>query len=211
MDLVHFLIVQHFVLACLAAVLFFAGAALAGFAVKRGPAFLTRLPLVLFKGVRRLIGDRPGVPRLVLVIFGFNGTAMFLYMASGYRPFIPLAIDVLTGFNIAVILLLAGQEQASGGSAAPACCRWTPSERLTAVCGVAVLLIELPSFWYSIAMGVTLGREALGGQAGYAPALALRAGVYARLVLPALLVSALCEAVAIRGMQSRMEAPEEDF
>jgi len=215
MDGAHFVLVLHFAPACLAALLFFAGAGLAAVVARWGPVFLTCPALLLFKGVRRLMGERPGLLRMVLVIFGFNGAAMFLYMASGVRPAIPLAIDVLTGFNIAAILLLAGQESvfapapgsdAGGADRVAAGLLWIPSEKLTALCGLAVLLLELPCFWYSIALGVTLGREVVEGQQGYAAALSARGAAYVRLVLPALLVSALCEAVAIRGMQSRIEA-----
>ena len=57
-----------------------------------------------------MLGTNPGMLRLWSLIFGFNGTVMLLYMASGVHPGIPAAISVLTGYNIAVILLLAGGE-----------------------------------------------------------------------------------------------------
>ena len=116
MSLFSFVFVQHFGLACGAALLFLVGVLLAFPVVKHGSTRLTWLPLILFRLVRRMLGTSPGMTRLWSLIFGFNGTVMLLYMASGVHPGIPAAISVLTGYNIAVILLVA---ESCGGSGWP--------------------------------------------------------------------------------------------
>jgi hypothetical protein len=63
-----------------------------------------------------------------------------------------------------------------------------------------MLFLELPCFWYSIAMGIRLGQEILTGQTSYVQGIPDRLHAYMFLILPILLVSAVCEAIAIRGM-----------
>ena len=205
MDLLHFVFVNHFSLACMAALLSVSGALLAFPAVRWGPSFLVRMPLALFRMVRSLMGSRPGLLRMGIVIFVFNGSAMFVYMASGVRPLLPFVIAALTGFNIAVILLLADQAVTAKSKQGPTAIRWVPGNILTGLCGAAVLLLELPCFWYAIALGVDMGRVVTEGQAGYTQALAVRAEAYIHLILPVLLLSAICEVIAIRGMEARSE------
>jgi len=203
MDLLRFVFVSHFSLACTAALLCVSGALLAFPAVRWGPSFLVRMPMALFRMVRRLMGSRPGLLRMGAVIFVFNGSAMFVYMASGVRPMLPFVIAVLTGFNIAAILLLADQTVTARSGQEPAPIRWVPGNMLTGLCGAAVLLLELPCFWYAIAMGVGMGRAVAEGQASYTQALAIRAEAYTHLILPLLFFSAICEVIAIRGMEGR--------
>jgi hypothetical protein len=202
MSLFSFVFVQHFGLACGAALLFLVGVLLAFPVVKQGSTRLTWLPLTLFRLVRRMLGTRPGMTRLGFLIFGFNGTVMLLYMASGVRPGIPAAISILTGYNIAVILLLAEEVEDSDAPAVSPASGWTPGKWVAGICGLAVLLLELPCFWYSIAMGIRLGQEIVGGQTSYVQGIGARLHAYALLILPVLLVSAACEAVAIRGMST---------
>ena len=205
MDLLDFVLKDHFGLAFMAALLSVSGALLAFPVVRWGPALFTKMPLALFRMVRMLMGTRPGLVRMGMVIFGFNGSAMFVYMASGVRPLLPCIIALLTGFNITVIMLLAEQTgiRLSGGG--PVSARWVPGNRLTGLCGAAVLLLELPCFWYAIAMGVGMGRAVAEGRTGYTQALAIRADAYIHLILPVLLLSAICEVIAIRGMEGRNE------
>ena len=202
MQLLSFVFVQHFDLACEAALLFLVGALLALPAARSGSALLTWLPLTLFRMVLRLLGEGPGAARLCLVIFGFNGTAMLLYMASGFRPAIPAAVSLLTGYNIAVILFLAGQRRDLGDLAISPAAGWTPPRWLAGLCGLAVLVVELPCFWYSVAMGIGLGLEITSGRTDYIQGIAPRLHAYLRVLLPALLVSAACESIAIRGMST---------
>ena len=200
MSLFSFVFIDHFGLACGAALLFLAGALLAFPGVKSGSPVWTWLPMVLFRMVRRMLGTRPGTTRLALLIFGFNGTVMLLYMATGVHPGFPAAISVLTGYNIAVILLLAGETEDLDVPAVSAGPGWQPNKWVAAICGLAVLILELPCFWYSIAMGIRLGQEILAGQTSYAAGIPGRLHAYALLVLPILFVSAVCEAMAIKGM-----------
>ena len=132
--------------------------------VKHGSPRLTWLPLILFRMVRRMFGTSPGMTRLWALIFGFNGTVMLLYMASGVHPGFPAAISLLTGYNIAVIFLVAGASEDLDGLIVSPASGWTPGEWVAGVCGLAVILFELPCFWYSIAMGIRLGQEIVAGQ-----------------------------------------------
>jgi len=198
---IAFVLAQHFWPACEAALLFLLGALLAWPLLKTAPGLLSWFPRLVLGLVRKLIGARPGIGRMTVVIWGFNGTAMFLYMAAGFRPWLPEAVAVLTGFNIAAVMLwTAGggeilEEPAAGDG-------WVPGKALAGLCGLTVLLLELPCFWYAVGMGIRLGREVASGSVPYGQGLCIRAQAYAVVILPALLVSALCEAVAIRGMQA---------
>lgn len=206
MSLFDFVLVQHFHLACFGAVLFIFGGVLSVPALRWGPALVRHLPLLLLRMVRALLGKSPGLIRTGLVIFCFNGTAMFVYMATGLRSEIPGIIAVLTGFNITAILLLAAQGLDEGITEMPARSRWVPGKLPTVLCGLAVIVIELPCFWYSIALGMSLGQGVSSGRLIYLQALGVRADAYVRLILPALFVSAVCEVVAIRGMGGRTDS-----
>ena len=202
MNLLAFVFIQHFGLACGAALLFLVGALLAFPAVRTDSTRLTWLPLTLFSLVRRMLGTNPGMTRLGALIFVFNGTAMLVYMASGVRPVIPAIISIVTGYNIAVILLVAGETGDLDGLAVSPCARWIPPRWVAVLCGLAVAFLELPCFWYSIAMGIRLGQEVVAGRIGYLQGIVPRIHAYALLILPVLFVSAVCEAIAIRGMSA---------
>jgi len=201
---ISFVFVQHFWSACEAALLFFLGALLAWPLLKIAPRFLAWFSRLLFRLLRRLFGEDPTIARMAGVIFGFNGSAMFLYMATGFRPWMPEAVAVLTGFNISVVLLAADGEIEFFGKGTETRAGWVPGKRLTGLCGMMVLLLELPCFWYTVGMGVSLGREILSGGITYTQGLLPRAQAYALVILPLLLVSAVCEAVAIRGMRNEL-------
>jgi len=196
-----FVLVRHFWPACEAALLFALGALLAWPLFLAAPAFLSRVPRMVLSLLRKLLGEDPGIARMTGVIWGFNGTAMFLYMASGVRPWFPQAVAVLTGLNIAVVVLWAGEDGGFdlGRPAAPG--RWAPGRGLAALCGLAVLALELPCFWYALGMGISLGRAVSSSGVPYVQGLLPRGQAYSLVILPALLVSAFCEAVAIRGMR----------
>jgi hypothetical protein len=205
MELFRFIFLEHSGSACLAALLFLLGGLLA-LPVRKGrtPA-LTWLPRRLLRMIRVLLGEQPGFRRMFLVIFGFNSIAIFCYMASGIRPWVPALISLLTGYNIAAILFLAGEDMGFDTGAPVPGSLWVPGGLATGICGLAVLLIELPCFWYSIGMGIRLGREVVAGRTDYAQGLVVRGHVYVRVMIPLLLISALCEATAIRGMSARGE------
>ena len=80
---------------------------------------------------------------------------------------------------------------------------WQPPRPLAIAGAVATALIELPCFFYSIGMGITLGEAVSRDQVSYLAGLETRAGVYVTIVLPLLFFSAICETIAIRGASSR--------
>ncbi len=206
MNIFWFVFVEHFFTACLAALLFFGGILLAYLVVKQKIKFLSWLPRQVFELVRKLIGPHPGLVRLGLVIFCFNGLAICLYMASGFHPVLPATISILTGFNIMMICLMIGDELKSSDLIMSTTSSWAPGPGVSFFCGMAVLILELPCFWYSIAMGISLGREIVSGQVAYGQGLALRLQAYTIVILPTLMLSAICETVAIQGM---LTAPRE--
>ena len=72
-----------------------------------------------------------------------------------------------------------------------------------------MVVFELPAFWYSIGMGISLGHYMQEhftavqillfnyGEPGVMPALAERCSAYVRVIVPVLGVSALAEAYAV--------------
>ena len=208
MSLWRFLFLDHLGPACLAAFLCALGVAGALPVVRYGPDVLLAPALLLYRMVRRMLGKSPSVFRLWATIFLFNGTAIFLYMASGVRALLPEIIAFATGFNITAVLLLSGkdlEQDLAGDQTAEHGASWVPGSLVTLVCGTAVLFLELPCFWFSLGMGITLGREVATGNTLYSTGLALRAHTYGLIILPLLFVSAGCEAVAIQGMRGRQK------
>ena len=179
---------------------------------------LERFPLWMLKWVTKLIGRRPSMTRLFLAIFGFNSAAMFLYMCTGVWVILPAMVCFLTGMNLAIIFVrgqptLPGEEADS--DAAPAeleaeLAGEPPLKLLPLICGLLVVLLELPAFWYSIGMGISLGHYvrdhfSLGAillfrypTPGMALAMGQRMAAYLQIIVPVLAVSALAEAYAVR-------------
>ena len=204
--MVEFVFRDHLRLAGHAALLFAAGLFAAWPIVHyrlRGPA---RLPLAIFRLVLGLMGRSPSIARMAAVIFCFNTSAIFLYMSTGFHPLLPKVLCVWTGLNVGLIAGAARLGE-SRGPGRPGADQWTPPRGLTLLCGLLVLLLELPAFWFSIAMGISMGHAVQSGGSPYLGALAVRAGAYFALVAPALLVSALAEAVAVRGSAGRAPLP----
>jgi uncharacterized membrane protein len=199
----EFVFMDHFGNACNAALLSVVGMLVAYPVIKWDIKGLQVVPMWLFKAVLNLLGAHPGLLRTTLVIFCFNSMAIFLYMASGVHPLIPGLIAILTACNIAVIVSKATEVESPKVSEGLFTARWYPGSSLTYVCGLMVILLELPCFWYSIAMGMSLGSEVIMHQSTYAQGLAIRGQAYVVLIVPLLLVSAACESIAIRGMAPR--------
>jgi hypothetical protein len=195
-----FLLVRHATLAMHAALLFaagvFAGIPVIWFNVKP----LQWLPVQVFRLVSRLMGRAPGILRMTLVIWLFNSAAMFVYMASGVHPMLVKVVGIWVGMNVVVAAVAGGREEETMRALAswPEE-RWRPSAQLGWACGGVVLVLELPAFWYAIAMGLSLSHEVQSGAARYLDALSSRAAAYLALIVPALLVSALCESLALRA------------
>jgi len=189
---------DHMRLAIHAALLFAVGAFASWPVVHYRLWALARPALAVFRLVLRLLGRSPSLARTTAVIFGFNGVAIFLYMAAGFHPLLPKLFAIWTGINVCVVAAMAGAEGLME-SARPARGQWVPPPRLGALCGLVVLLLELPCFWYALAMGMSMGHAVQSGGASYADALTVRAGAYAAVILPMLLLSAVAESVTVRG------------
>jgi hypothetical protein len=195
------LVSAHVELALHAALLFAVGLFTAWPVVRYRWTAVARPALSVFRAVLRLMGPSPSIARMAAVIFGFNATAIFLYMASGFHPMLPKVFGIWTGLNVAVIGAMAAREPADAlGRPRPG--QWRPPAWLALPCGLLVLALELPCFWVSLALGMSMGHAVQGG-APYLRALAPRAAAYACVIAPALVVSALAEAVAIRGAARR--------
>ena len=206
-ELAHFVLCLHWQTALGAAALFGLGLALSLPVSLLRLKFAEWLPVHVLRAVLRLMGPRPGLARLTAVIWTFNAVAMFVYMAGGFHPLLPTVFAVWTGLNIGLLLARErrGERDTFRRLARPPG-DWTPSPLLALVCGVLVLVLELPSFWYAIAMGISMGRHVQGG-ADYLAELGPRAWAYVRLIVPVLLVSAAAEAVAVRAGMQELSPP----
>lgn len=201
------LLIQHVWLGVAAAVLFVAGLATAVPVTRHNVHWLMALPLWVVREVLRIIGPSFPPLRVFLVIFAFNTVAIFLYMLSGVLVFVPAAVAFLTGVNIGVILLKAGEVEVPTGQR-PLAAALEPHEDQGAapwvsLCSLAVLVLELPSFWISVGMGIGMGRrlsepgqytlENLGTLAYE------RVQAYWMIIIPLLFLSALAETAAVCG------------
>ena len=202
-ELANFVFARHLTLAVHAALLFAVGVFVAVPVIRWRVTALQWLPVQVFRLVLRLMGGRPSILRMTLTIWLFNSAVMFLYMASGFHSMAPKALAVWVGMNVAVVTVVAGREEgASGMLSSAAQGRWTPSQQLGWLCSALVLALELPSFWYALAMGISLGWDVQRGEVAYLAGLSPRATAFMVFIVPALLVSALAEAVALRGAAS---------
>jgi hypothetical protein len=199
MTLLHFIFVEHLILAAVAALMFVVGLLLSWPVVRYQVRWAQRPALKLFRLVLRLIGSQPSLLRMSLVIWLFNSTAMFIYMSCGVLPILPKLVAVCTGFNVAVIFARTEAMEELNDAGRPGALQWIPGPLVTSVCGLVVLLVELPCFWYAIAMGISLGQVAIGEGGSWADAFELRGRAYGAVIVPLLLVSAVCESIAIRG------------
>jgi len=200
------LIVGHIWLSVIAALLFVAGLGTAVPVVRNDCRWLMAFPLWIVRQVLRIVG--PGLPpvRVFLLIFLFNSIAIFLYMLSGVLLVLPAAVAFLTGVNIGVVVLRGGEIQLPSGERPLAAAgaehgRAVPS--WVSLCTLAVFVLELPSFWVAVGMGIGMGNK-LSAADGYTLAnlqslLLPRIYAYLLVIVPALFISALAETAAIRG------------
>jgi len=200
-SLVEYVLIGHFRLALVAGILFAAGLLASVPVARYRLSALEWLPLRLMRLVMRLMGRAPALARMAIVIWLFNSSAMFVYMASGFLAAFPMIFAFWTGLNIGLMVAHAGGDGAPlfAEFARPDAGQWLPSKQLTAVCGAAVLLLELPCFFYALGMGMGLATHVQQAGARYAVALTPRASAYVCIIVPALLVSAVAESIAIRG------------
>ena len=207
-------------LAGASAAVFVIGFASAWVVVRSDIRFLIRPALWFLNTILSLVRRRRTFLFILCLIFGFNGTAMLLYMLSGIVPFLPAAICFLTGMNIAVAMLkghtLPGVAKESPAPAEPM--DGTLSEDASpavesrpgqgcflAICFLLVAALELPCFWLAIALGTSMEFSGVGRltQAGMLQVILPRVVAYLEVILPVLGVSAAIEALAIRQTLGR--------
>ena len=196
--MITFAFQQHLRLAVHGALLFAAGLFASWPVIRYRLTAVAWLPEQTFRLVLRLLGPRPSIPRVAGVIFAFNSAVMFLQMASGYHPFLPKVLGIWTGLNVGIMGAASAREGIQPDALGAPEGGWIPPRLATLLCGLAVLALELPSYWFALAMGISLGHSVQGG-AAYGSALAQRALAYVTVILPALLTSAVAESIAIRG------------
>jgi hypothetical protein len=200
--MIEFLFRQHQRLCIHAALLFAVGLFLSWPVIQQHLRAVAWLPMAMFRLVLRMMGRSPSLLRMACAIWLFNSAVMFLDMASGFHPLVPKILAIWTGLNVAVIVGMGDAGLRILDVARPKHGAWVPPERLGTLCAVAVMLIELPCFFLAIAMGLSLGGAVQDG-VDYLAALQPRAAAYAVFILPALLISAVAEAVAIRSSAAR--------
>jgi len=205
---IRFVVVEHFRLALDAMLLFAVGLFLAWPAVRYNLRWVLALPIWVLRNVVRVMGPQPSLVRTAGVIFSFNAVAIFIYMASGYWALLPKVFGIWTGMNVAIMAAIAGQGTGSIRFFVPSGTQWVPPRGMGAACGLIVIMLELPCFWYAVAMGMSLGSRSEGGMPAYLAELKIRSLAYCKLIVPLLLVSAAAEAVAIRGTGSGLADQE---
>ncbi len=203
--MLEFLLRRHWRPALDALLLFVVGLFVSWPVVRYRLRALTWPPRAVFRFILRLMGRSPGIPRVGGVIFAYNATAIFIYMAAGFHPLVPKILGIWVGMNVGIVTLTMRQEGEAVEAFRPEPDQWRPPAVLSVPCGLVVLLLELPCFWFAIAMGISMGHRVQAGDASYFSALAMRAKVYLSLLVPALLVSGMAEAVAVRGSAAAAE------
>lgn len=207
MATLRFIFTEHQKPALYAAVLFAVGLFLSWPVIHFRMRALAALPLAVFRGVLRSLGPAPSIAGMAAVIFGFNAVVIFVDMALGFHPLLPKVLCIWTGMNVGIVAGM-GDEAGLAYPRPAADGRWRPPRPLVWACAVAVLLLELPCFWLSIAMGITLGHAVQSSDSTYSAALAVRAQAYWTVIAPLLACSALAEAVAVRGAPPRPETEQ---
>ena len=173
------------------ALLFAAGGLAALPALRHRVEPLLALPRRFARMIAAVLAKGPSVPKLALVIFLFNGCAMFCYMMTGLIPWLPAAVVFLTGLNVVAAGMI-------GKETSPPPERGARLTKGAALCGLLTFLLELPCFWFAMAMGWTmtprLPELLRGADAGGIKA---RIAAYATVLLPLLALSAAAEAYAV--------------
>ncbi len=198
------ILADHFRLATDAALLMAVGLFLSIPVNKYRIAPLTAPPIWVMSNVRRLMGDSGNMIRMAVVIWLFNSMVMFIYMASGIHQLLPMVFAIWTGMNIGIVL---GSQSWKGEDAgesplvppSPSEDAWHPHPAIAMGCGLLVLALELPCFFYSIALGMRMGAEVAWQGTPYLEALQPRAAAFAIIIFPTLLISAISETIAIRA------------
>jgi len=207
---------DHWRLAGIAAVAFFGGMASAAVVVRFRLEGLMRFPMWITRQLVRFLRTFPRFLPIFGLIAAFNCSAMCLYMLAGLVPLAPMVIAFFTGMNIAIVTLTGGNIVAlafpedwrlpsgsgadSGGGLARRENAPPPVTRsgcLRAACFFLVMLLELPAFWFTLAMGTSLESWWTWTQASRGQVLAAeiskRLAAFGMVIVPILVVSAAVE------------------
>jgi len=141
--------------------------------------------------VEHVLNSGPSRFRLGAFIFLFNACAIFLYMLTGLVPWLPVVTTFLAGMNV-VLASLAGRKRKS---------RFRRKHHLTRsarACMLLTFVLELPAFWYAMAMGWTISTSVMNLFSETSlSSVRERATAYAMVIVPILALSAFAEAHAI--------------
>ena len=190
-------LVGHTGYAVAMALVFFAGMTFAVPVLRWQVGFLLLLPRWFAGRIERIMSSGPSFPGLGAFIFLFNSGMMLLDMLTGLVPWLPAFVTFLTGLNVA----LAGFMGRSGAGPERVADPLPFSARL---CAALTFCLELPCFWYTMAMGWTMTARFVdvfrGGNMG---SVRQRVVAYVIVILPLLAVSAFAEAHAVRSALQR--------
>ncbi|MBS3763377.1 MAG: stage II sporulation protein M [Planctomycetes bacterium] len=200
LELLKFVFINHSRLALHSALLFGVGLFAAVPVVRYKLSAVGWLPRRIFEIVLRFMGRRPVFWRVAGVIWLYNSAVMLLFLASGFHPLLPKLFAVWTGLNVGIVGVETSKNNGwmAGRMTEISETGWQPPASLAPVCGLLVFVLELPCFWYTLAMGIRLGHMVQKGES-YARLFGERAEAYFALIFPLLLVSAILETIAIRG------------
>jgi len=149
-------------------------------------------PRIFADMLDRLLRNNPSTLRLAAFIFLFNSCAIFLYMLTGVVPFLPAVVALWAGLNVALAAILA-QERFP-----PADISALPIPVTARIGAVMTFALEIPSFCFALAMGLTIQtRLPPLFQGADIKDIRLRALAYLMIIVPTLAISALAEAHAV--------------
>ena len=142
--------------------------------------------------IERILTGAPSRIRLALFIFSFNSSAILLYMLTGLVYGVPALVAFLTGLNVALAALLSDARTLSGKT-------MRPLSRSARACAALTFCLELPCFWYAMAMGWAMETRILDIWRDAAALQSARDRViaYVIVIVPILAISALAEAHAV--------------
>lgn len=177
---------------------FFCGFPLAVLAMRHEVRSLLALPLWIHRLGKKYLTPRLNPALLFAFIFLFNTTAIFVYMISGGLVILPIVFDVFTGLNVCVIMLAAARESAEEEPSTKA----MPARAWVGFLSLFSVAVELSVFWLAIGMGIRLGHamRAEFTWAAFSGAAEPRIVAYLLVLVPALALSALAEAIAVSAM-----------
>jgi hypothetical protein len=177
---------------------FFCGFPLAVLAVRHKVRGLLAMPLWIHRLGKKYLTRQLSPAFLFAFIFLFNTIAIFVYMVSGGLVILPVVCAVFTGLNVCVITLVAARESAEQEPRPNS----PPARAWVGFLSLFSMAIELPVFWLAVGMGIKLGRamEAEFTWAAFVAAAEPRVIAYVLMLVPALALAALAEAISVTAM-----------